>query len=133
MLDRFRQTTRTIDRIVADAFTEAKKGDHSKLPSLFAYLALPGRYFRSGYQRADIWRFVKKLPLDEEQRNILCRIILSQIETAGPEFVEMTRAVRRISTIPFRKELNHLLECTSKDYMILRIRRILSILESGLP
>jgi len=62
-LERFHDTRQIIDEIVSTVLAEAKRGDFAQLPRLFAYIALPGRYFRSGYQRAAIWRFLKQLPL----------------------------------------------------------------------
>jgi hypothetical protein len=128
-LDRFRSTTRAIDEIVSAAFTQAKLGDHSQIPTLFAYLALAGRYFRSGYQRAAIWRFVKKLPLDEEQARILRDIILCHVETAGPEFVEMVRAARKVNSAGLQENVRSLLLRSQKDYAIARLNRLLGVLE----
>ena len=47
-LDCFHAATRSIDEIVSAAFMQAKLGDQTQFPTLFAYLALPRRYFRSG-------------------------------------------------------------------------------------
>ena len=60
-LDRFNQSRQLIDHILATALSEAKAGKGTHLATLFAYLALPGRYYRSGYERASIWRFLKRL------------------------------------------------------------------------
>jgi hypothetical protein len=40
--------------IVSSALVHAKLGDLTQLPTLFAYLTFLGRYFRSGYQKAEI-------------------------------------------------------------------------------
>jgi len=128
-LDRFQLATRTIDELVSVAFIQAKLGDQTQFPVLFAYLALPGRYFRSGYQRATIWRFVKRLFLDEEQSCILRDIIFRQVETAGPEFVEMARAARKVNSAGLQENLKSLLLRSKRDYVIARLNSLIGTLE----
>jgi hypothetical protein len=125
----FHDARQAIDKIVLTSFMQAKLGDLSQLPSLFAYIALPGRYFRSGYHRADIWRFVKKLPLDRVQTDILRGIILRQIVTAGPEFREMSCAASKIDSAELREKVSILALQSEKDYVRRRANRIISRLE----
>jgi hypothetical protein len=124
-LERFHAATRIIDEIVLTAFVQARLGDLAQLPSLFAYIALPGRYFRSGYQRAGIWRFLKKLPLDEEQSGVLRGIVLRQIETAGPEFREISQIVSIIDSADLRESVNTLGLRSEKEYVRRRVERVL--------
>jgi hypothetical protein len=128
-LDRFYEATQAIDRMISTALVQAKLGDSAQLPALFAYLALPGRFFRSGYQRANIWRFLKKVSLDEQQSDILRGIVLRQIETAGPEFVEICRAAARLDSSEFRQNLNTLVVRSDKHYVRRRGQRLLARLE----
>jgi hypothetical protein len=130
-LNRFQQATQAIDKIVSVAFTQAKVGDHTQVPILFAYIALPDRYFRSGYQRASIWRFVKRLPLNEEHSRILRGIVLRQVEAAGPEFVEIMRVVQKIKSAELLESVRNILLRPQKAYILARAKRLLSILEAG--
>ncbi len=129
-LEHYRATRQTIDAVVSAAFTQAKAGDQSQLPTLFAYIALPGRYFRSGYRRADIWRFLKRLSLDEEQSDILRGIVLRQIETAGPEFTEIARTARTVNSAEFRENVRNVMDRYEKDYAFGRAKHLLTVLES---
>lgn len=128
-LDHFHAATQTVDTLVMTAFVQAKLGDHASLPRLFAYVSLPGRYFRSGYQRATIWRFLKKLPLDDEQNGILRSIAIQQIESAGPEFLEISRAATGLDSADLREELNRIASHTDKGYVRYRVKRLLARLE----
>jgi hypothetical protein len=130
-LNRFHEARGAIDEIISTAFIQAKLGDATQYPTLFAYLVLPGRYFRSGYQRAAIWRFVKRLPLDREQSRILGEIVLRQIETAGPEFAEIVRVARKINFAGLQENVKCLLLRTRKDYLVTRLKRLVSALESN--
>jgi hypothetical protein len=129
-LDRFHAARGTIDKTMSAAFIQAKLGDSSQFPTLFAYLVLPGRYYRSGYQRAAIWHFVKRLPLDEEQSRILREIVLRQVETAGPEFMEMVRAARKVNSAGLQEDVKDLLLRPRKDYVVSRLKRLLTALEA---
>ena len=128
-LERFNESRRVVDQIIATAFSEARAGNHTHLAKLFAYLALPGRYFRSGYQRAKIWRFLKRLSLDDERADVLREIVLRQIAEAGPEFVEMRRAARNLNSAKLREGVRNLLLQPQKQYVLDRGKRLLSILE----
>lgn len=124
-LNAFHNATARIDEIISTAFLHAKLGDLEQLPCLIAYLALPGRYFRSGYQRANIWRFLKKLPLNEEQAGILQDIVLSQVVAAGPEFREICRFAQRIDSVEWRERLNELGRYSEKNFVRRRVVRLL--------
>lgn len=128
-LNRFRQSCRVIDEIISMAFLQAKLGDLTQLPTLFAYLAFPERYYGSGYQRASIWRFMKKFPLDEEQCRILCAIVLNQIAAAGPEFIEISRTARKVNSADFRESIKSIGLQSQKEFISKRIKRLLSLLE----
>ena len=127
-LTRFRETTRAVDQIVLAAFNETKSGDHTHLPTLFAYLALPGRYSRSGHQRAAIWRFLKRLSLDEEQSGILRGIVVHEVEAAGHEFAEIVRTARKINSPALRENVQGVLFHAQKAYVVARANRLLSVL-----
>ena len=128
-LDDFNESRRVIDQIIATALSEAKAGERTHLATLFAYIALPGRYHRSGYQRASVWRFLKRLSLDDEQAQVLRGIVLRQIAEAGPEFVEMRRAACIINSAELREGVRNLLLEPQKQYVLDRGQRLLSILE----
>ena len=128
-LDRFNESRQVIDQIMATALAETKTGTHTDLATLFAYIALPGRYHRSGYQRASIWRFLKHLSLDDEQAHVLRGILLHQITGAGPEFVEMRRAACSINSADLREGVRNLLLQPQKQYVLDRGKRLLSVLE----
>jgi hypothetical protein len=128
-LDRWHAATRAIDRIVATAFAQTRLGDLSQLPILFAYIAMPGRYYRSGYQRADIWRLLKRLTLDEEKSGILYRIILHQVESAGPEFREMSRFAAHIDSSELRENIRSVGLRSEKEYVRKRVNRLLARLD----
>lgn len=130
-LDRFHLATQGIDGVVSAAFIQAKLGDETQTPTLFAYIALPGRYFRSGYRRADIWRYLKKCLADEEQIGILRKIVLHQIEKAGPEFWEICRTIVKLDSASFREELNSLRVQSKKEYVRQRVDRVLERLQSS--
>jgi hypothetical protein len=128
-LDRFNESRQVIDQVIATALSEAKTGSHAHLATLFAYLALPGRCHRSGYQRASIWRFLKRFSLDDEQAEVLREIVLRQMAEAGPEFVEMRRAACIINSAGLREGVRNLLLQSQKQYVIDRGKRLLSILK----
>lgn len=88
------------------------------------------RYHGSGYQRANIWRFLKKLPWDDEQSVIFRAIILQQIEAAGPEFKEIARTATSVDSADFRESLNALILRSDKDYVRQRAKRLLALLEA---
>ncbi len=125
-LNAHHNATNCIDEVISTALLHAKLGDLEQLPTIFAYLALPLRYFRSGYQRANIWRYLKKLPLNEEQSDILREIILCQIEAAGPEFIEIRRFARRIDSVEWRERLNKLGLQSEKHFVQRRVKRLLA-------
>ena len=126
--DRFNESRQVIDQIIGTALSEAKAGKVN-LATLFAYTALPGRYYRSGYQRASIWRFLKHLTLEAEQVQILRGIVLDQITRAGPEFVEICRAARNIDSAELRESVRKLLLQPQKPYVLDRAKRMLDLLE----
>lgn len=128
-LERFNASRQVIDQVLATALSEARAGKCMHLATLFAYLALPGRYYRSGYQRAGVWRFLKRLSLDEEQAQVLRGIVLRQLAEAGPEFVEMRRTARSIDSVELREGVRSLLLRPQKQYVLDRGERLLSILE----
>jgi hypothetical protein len=132
-LDRYREATRVINEIVSTAFTQAQSGDDSHIPTLFAYIALPGRYSGSGYQRAAIWRFIKRLPPNEEHARILQGVVVHQIETAGPEFSEIVRTARKINSADLRQNVRNILSRPGKTYVLARANRLLGALESSSP
>ena len=128
-LSRFHTATRAIDQIVTEALAVAKQGDLGQLATLIAYLDLPGRYFRSGYQRADIWRLLKQVPLDEAQSAIVRRIILHHLEMAGHEFTEAAKVALRVSSPDFCRRVQHLRQ-SSKSYVASRAVRLLMRIEA---
>jgi hypothetical protein len=128
-LDHFHESSRVIDQIVEAAFSEVQTGRYSHLATLFAYIALPGRYFRSGYQRARIWRFLKGLCLDDEQADVLRGIVVQQITASGPEFVEIARTARKVNSDALRGAVKNLLLQPQKDYVLARGIRLLKLLE----
>jgi hypothetical protein len=128
-LDRFREATRSVDEVISTAYAQARLGDATQLPTLFAYIALPGRYFRSGYQRAGIWRLLKRLSLDEKQSGILHEIMLRQIQTAGPEFVEIARMAVKVNSPYLREHLKLIALQSGKGYVLRRVNRLLARLE----
>ena len=128
-LDCFKRSVQMVDQIVMTALEEAKAGKYTHLAALFAYVALPGRYFRSGYLRARIWRFLKQAPLDDEQAQLLRGIVPQQIADAGPEFKEIVRAAARINSAGLREAVKHFLLQPHKQYVLDRGRRLLNVLE----
>jgi hypothetical protein len=128
--NRFLKSCQIIDDIISAALTDAKMGDQSRLPVLFAYVTFIDHYFRSGYKRGTIWRFMKKLPFDEEQCQVLRNIVLQQIEPAGPEFVEIARVVRRIDSTEFRNNIMQIAFQSRKKYILRRIQHMLDLLGS---
>jgi hypothetical protein len=130
-LEQFRKSRRAIDEVVSTAFLQANLGDLTQWPTLFAYLALPGRYFRCGYERARIWRLLKKLTLTDEQSRILRSIVLGQISAAGPEFVEIARAARKIDSADFRMQIAEIGARSEKNYVSQRTSRLLALLHNG--
>jgi len=129
-LDHFHASRNAIDRIVSNALADAKQGRYGQFAMLFAYLDIPGRYFRSGYQRTEIWRLLKQLPLDEAQSAILRRIILHQVETAGPEFKDATKVAPSVSSPDFYREVQQLCE-SDRDYVSRRADRLLMYIDSA--
>jgi hypothetical protein len=135
--DRYSQTLscfsaarRAIDQKVSDALANAKRGDLTQLPLLVAYLEMPGRYFRSGYQRTDVWRLLKRISLDDEQSAILRRIILDQIGTAGPEFQEAAKVAPGVSSPDFCRDVERLCD-SDRDYVSSRAEQLLTRIESA--
>jgi hypothetical protein len=130
-LNRFHESTQAINKIVSVALNQAKAGSHMQLSTLFAYIAVPGRYFRSGYQRARIWRFVKRLSLDAEEASVLHDVVLHQVKVAGPEFVEIVRFAGKINSAELREDVRNVLREPQKDYVFARAKRLLCVLEAN--
>ncbi len=129
-LDRFHATTRAIDCVISKALADVKQGDLRQLATLVAYLDLPGRYFRSGYNRTKIWRLLKAHSLDEVQSAIVRRIILQHVETAGPEFSDVAMVAAKVNSPDFYRDVQKLRESV-KGYVSNRAERLLMHLESG--
>jgi hypothetical protein len=67
--------------------------------------------------------------LEDEQKGILRAIAIQQIESAGPEFLEITRAATRLNSADFREELNSIVRRTDKGYVPHRVKRLLARLD----
>jgi hypothetical protein len=130
-LEQFHKTHRAINELISTAYLQAKHGDLTPWPTLFAYLVFPGRYLWSGYERARVWRLVKKLALTDEQCRILRSIVLGQIGAAGPEFVEIARAARKVDSLDFRKQIEEIGARSEKNYVSRRTSRLLALLKSN--
>jgi hypothetical protein len=124
----FHDVRLTIDDIVRAAMVETKRGNLSGLPTLVAYLDLPGRYFRSGYTRGNIWRLLKQIPLDNEQQTIIRQVILNQIVTAGPEFQAAVMVAARFWSPEFSHEVSAMRH-SDREYVVRRVEQLLAVLD----
>ena len=128
LLKRFQAAKLAIDQVVAEAIDAVKQGDSEHLPTLIAYLDLPGRYFRSGYTRKTIWRLFKNASLDDAHRKILRRIFLQNVVSAGPEFAEAIKLAPILADKEFILGVEGFRESKS-EYVAERARKILAKLE----
>ena len=81
-------------------------GDPAGLDSAIGFLEADPIFFRSGYVKADLTRYAKRVPHDEDQRRRLEAVILSVVDRRdGREFRHYCRLARRIAGWHLRGEL----------------------------
>jgi hypothetical protein len=89
-------------------------GDPSGAEYAIAYLEADPWYFRSGYLKARITRWLRQVKLDEPQQERLRQVIVEGIQRGSRyEQVEYRKLGRRLDTEAFRAELRKL--AGSKD------------------
>ena len=96
-----------------------KDGDTSGAEYAIAYLEADSWYFRSGYLKGRIARWLRQVELDELQRERLRAVLLAALQKGSRyEQVEYRKLARRLDTPAFRAELSNL--ARSKDEAIAR-------------
>jgi len=96
-----------------------KGGDANRAEYAIAYLEADPWYFRSGYLKGRIARWLRQVELSDAERERLRAVLLAALQKGSRyEQVEYRRLARRLDTPAFRSELNEL--ARSKDDGIAR-------------
>jgi hypothetical protein len=83
-LDNFRSRNRLIDEKIDPVIDDLKHGDRRSLTMALAYLAVPDRYFRSGYKKEVICQTLKHIQLSVDEQSMV-RLIWGEVERALSE------------------------------------------------
>ncbi len=124
----FKLKTDAINNIVYLALEELKGGDKSQIVTLLAYLSIRERYFRSGYIKEKICKALKKVDFNNEEQQLLTKIIVDNITTAGREFGELIKLVPKVKKQEILTMINEL-KNTDQDYIQKRINKIRGFLD----
>lgn len=122
-LNLFKLKTDAINTIVYLALKELKEGDKSQIATLLAYLSIKERYFRSGYIKEKICKALKKVEFNNEEQQLLTKIIVDNITNAGREFSELIKLVPKVKKQEILSMIDEL-KNTDQDYIQKRIDRI---------
>lgn len=96
-----------------------RDGDTSGVEYAIAYLEADPWYFRSGYLKGRIARWLRQIDLSERQRERLRTVLLAALQKGSRyEQVEHRKLARRLDTSAFRAELSE--RARSKDEAIAR-------------
>jgi hypothetical protein len=91
---------------LAREFERLKKGDQEAIELAVQYLEANPWYFRSGYHKAEILKFLKRYPLTQEQCARLRKVILDRVrERPVREMGAYGRLALRITNEQFEAEL----------------------------
>jgi hypothetical protein len=112
-----------INEIIVSAENKLEDGDLSELETIFAYIAIEIKYFRSGYRKEKLCRELKKIEFTQEQKEILAEIIAKQIFIAGREFQAYFKLIAIIKN-EFRPFLNVFLKTEHNKIIQERLNRI---------
>lgn len=89
-------------------FEILKNGDREGLSAALKFLEADPWFFRSGYVKADLLRYIKKLTLTENEIARVERILLHIVDTRDArEFREYCNVARVFKTDALRCELQH--------------------------
>jgi hypothetical protein len=91
---------------LAREFERLRNGDQEAIELAVQYLEANPWYFRSGYHKAEILKFLKRLPLSQEQSTRLRKVILERVR--GKPVREMRaygRLAPRVTNDQFEAEL----------------------------
>jgi hypothetical protein len=89
-----------------DDFRRLRSGDATALETAIAFLQADAWFFRSGYVKAQLIRFVNRCELSDEQAERLRQVVMHAIQGRDRrEFRRYCRLARRISTPGFRADL----------------------------
>jgi hypothetical protein len=99
-----------------DAYAKLKAGDSSGIETILQFLEADPIFFRSGYLKADLVRFLSRTPLSGPQIERL-RVVVLRVAGLrdGREFRRYCRLARRLDAPPFRSELEALLSSDDAD------------------
>jgi hypothetical protein len=88
-------------------FERLKKGDTSGLETAIRFLEADPWFFRSGYLKADLIRFICRCPLTAEQADRLRDVVLNAIELRDRrEFRQFANLGRVVQSEEFREEVS---------------------------
>jgi hypothetical protein len=91
---------------IRDAFQRLRDGDSTAAEWAVCYLEASPIHFNSGYIRNQLFRWLRRVNLNETQRTRLGRVVILLIENGRrPDFKEMRALTRRIDTPELRASL----------------------------
>jgi hypothetical protein len=104
----------------AEAAEQAKRGDPSRADMLIDFLEADPFYFRSGYLKGDLVRWLNRTPLSAKQNSRLRAVVLHVVATGWRrEFRRYCGLARRLDGQEFRAALERL---ASSDHEGVRLR-----------
>jgi len=98
---------------LAREFERQKNGDQEAIELAVQYLEANPWYFRSGYHKAEILKYLKRHPLTQEQCTRLRKIILDRVR--GRPVREMRAYGRFVANEQFEAELLTIKENSNRD------------------
>lgn len=111
---------------------QVQSGDPAGAELLIEFLEADPYYFRSGYLKADVLRWLGRIPLDEAQKGRLRTVVLNVIPLGWRrEFRRYCAFAKRLDSPTFRHDLAALAASKDTDTSN-RARRMLNALD-GLP
>lgn len=88
---------------------QLKKGQTMHLESILQFLEEDPYLYNSGYLKEKLWRYLRRVPLTEEQKERLRRVALLYVRIRlSREFFSMCLFVRGIATDEFREQVRAL-------------------------
>ena len=120
----FERKREFLDQMINYGLETLKTGDLSQLPLLVGFLKHKGRYFRSGYLREKICLALRKVNLNEEQKEVIRELILMGLITYRREFRELSYLVPKVYNAEFEKIIRSL-ENHPEEYVRKRVKHLL--------
>jgi len=115
-----------------DHIEALRTGDTTRADTFIGFLEADPMFFRSGYAKSQVIRYLKRLPLLDSQKARLRSVVVNLVQTRwGREIGDYARLALRIDSEQLRAQLDALTR-VSDSQVRLRARRILATLPERL-